>query len=78
MDDYEYDDDFDTYYEEPPLYPAGRLAGMTVEQLNAEATRQCHIQGSLGDAEYIDDSAVERAERRYRLVEAELKRRAAT
>jgi hypothetical protein len=70
-DDY-YDSDI---YEDPPLYPLGHLAGMTLEQLQREADRQSGIQGSLGDAEYIDDAAVERAETRYRLVEMEIRRR---
>jgi len=69
-----YDDD-DEYFEEPPLYPPGKLAGMSLDQLEAEADRQCDIQGSLGDAEYINEAAVARAESRYRLVEAEIKRR---
>lgn len=63
--------------EEPPLYPVGKLAAMTVDELRKEQMRQGHIQGSLGDAEHIDESAVERAESRWRLVDNKLKRRSA-
>jgi hypothetical protein len=72
-----YDDGAHDYYEDPPLYPNGLLAGMKIEQLRLEADRQSGIQGSLGDAEYIDDAAVYRAEARCRLVEAEIRRRQA-
>lgn len=71
------DDYDDNIYVDPPLYPVGKLAGMTVEQLRAEHVRQCDRQGRLGDAEHIDDRAVEETERRCRLVEDELKRRGA-
>ena len=65
----------DSLYEDPPLYPPGKLAEMTVDELKKEFDRQCDLQGRLGDAEYIDDRAVEATEARCRLVEAELKRR---
>lgn len=67
----------DGLYSDPPLYPQGRLAGMTVEQLRAEYERQCDRQGRLGDAEYIDDRAVEEAEARCDLVKSELATRGA-
>ena len=70
----DYGDD-DDIYEDPPLYPPGKLADMTVDELKAEFDRQCDRQGRLGDAEHIDDRAVEATEARCRLVEAELKRR---
>jgi hypothetical protein len=69
--DYWPDDDYD----DPPLYPVGKLAGMTVEQLRLEYERQCDRQGALGDADIIDDYAVEQTEARCRMVEAEIKRR---
>lgn len=65
----------DDDYEDPPLYPVGKLAGMTVADLEKERDRQADIQGALGDAEHIDDVAVERAEARGRLVDNEIKRR---
>lgn len=75
------DDDFWTYdddgYEEPPPYAHGKLASMTLEQLEQEFERQCDRQGRLGDAERIDDRAVEETEARCRLVAAEIKRRKA-
>lgn len=67
-------DDYDIY-EDPPLYPAGTLAAMSLEELEREYTRQCHRQGSLGDAERIDERAVEETEMRCRLIEAEIKKR---
>lgn len=73
-DDY-WDDDDD--YEDPPLYPAGKLAGMSVADLKAELDRQSDRQGWLGEAKYIDDRAVEETEMRCRAVEAELKSRGA-
>ena len=74
------DDDgpYDDHYVEPPLYPAGKLAGMSIEELTAEIHRQGDIQGRLGDAEHIDQAAVERTESRWRLVDAEIKRRRAS
>lgn len=70
-----YDDNDDLYEDDPPLYPLGRLAKMTLEQLERELDRQNSRQGRLGDAEHIDDRAVENTEMRARLVEAEIKRR---
>jgi hypothetical protein len=76
LDDGGFDDDYDDdLYEEPPLYPAGKLAGMTLEELERELDRQCDRQGRLGDADRIDDRAVEETEMRCRVVEAEIKRR---
>lgn len=66
-DDYgDFDYDYD-HYEDPPLYPAGKIEAMTAEELEREIERQCDIQGALGDAEYINDAAVERAEARYQI-----------
>lgn len=62
-------------YDDPPLYPEGWLKRQTLERLRTELDRQCDRQGALGDAEYIDDHAVERTEARIRLVEAEIKAR---
>jgi hypothetical protein len=62
-------------YDDPPLYPAGRLARMTLAELEQELDRQSDRQGRLGDAEWIDDRAVEETEARCRLVEAEIRRR---
>lgn len=71
-----FDDDYgDDLYEDPPLYPEGKLAGMTLEELERELDRQNDRQGRLGDAERIDDRAVEETEMRGRLVDAEIKRR---
>ena len=64
-------------YKDPPLYPTGKLAGRTVEELEREYDRQCGRQGRLGDAEYIDDRAVEETEMRCRMVEDEIRRRKA-
>lgn len=72
-DDYEGWDDRD--YEDPPLYPLGKLAGMTLEELEKESDYQCDRQGRLGDAEYINDYEVEQTEARCTLVENEIKRR---
>src|SRR5437016_705441 len=57
------------------LYPEGKLAAMAIEELQRELDRQCDRQGALGDAELIDERAVEKAESRCRLLEAEIKRR---
>lgn len=62
-------------YNEPPLYPAGKLAAMSVDELRREHTRQCGIQGAFGDAEHIDDWAVSEAEARCAAVQAEIKQR---
>lgn len=69
------DDWTDDDYEDPPLYPTGKLASMSLEELEREHERQCDRQGALGDAEYIDDRKVEETEMRCRLVENEIKRR---
>jgi hypothetical protein len=73
------DDDYGTFddddYEDPPLYPHGKLASMTLDELRNEHDRQCDRQGRLGDADHIDDRAVEQTEMRCRLVEAEIRRR---
>jgi hypothetical protein len=79
-DDYDdYDDDLwgDVPYEDLPLYPPGKLSDMAIAELNAEYDRQSGLQGRLGDAEHINDMAVEEAEQRCRLVDAEIRRRAA-
>lgn len=79
--DDDYDDSWlyvDDHYQDPPLYPIGKLAGMTLDQLEREFDRQCDRQGRLGDAEHIDDRAVEETEMRCRLVESEIKRRKAS
>lgn len=80
----EMDEDFDDswiddqdLYEDPPLYPVGKLAGMSLEELEREYDRQCDRQGRLGEAEHINDRAVEETEMRCNLVEAEIKRRKA-
>jgi hypothetical protein len=70
----EWDDDV---FSDPPLYPPGRLAAMSDEELDREAERQADRQGALGDAEVIDDYAVEIADARCRAVEAEIRRRCA-
>lgn len=75
---YDYDDSWiyeDDNYEESPLYPDGWLESRTIDQLEAESSRQGGIQGALGDAEYIDDAAVCRAEARCRMVENEISNR---
>ena len=61
--------------EDPPLYPAGKLAAMSLEELERELDRQSDRQGRLGDAERIDDRAVEETEMRCRMVETEITRR---
>lgn len=67
--------DDDDRYEDPPLYPPGKLAGMSLEELERESDRQAGRQGSLGDAEHIDEMAVQETEARWRLVDNEIKRR---
>jgi hypothetical protein len=63
--------------EDPPLYPQGKLAAMSIAELEREYGRQSGRQGRLGDAERIDERAVEETEMRCRLVENEIKRRRA-
>jgi hypothetical protein len=67
----------DDRYEDPPLYPAGHLASLTVEQLEKESSRQAGVQGAAGDN--LDRPGIEdvirNAEARCRLVENELKLR---
>lgn len=58
-----------------PRHPAGKLADMTLAELEREYDRQCDRQGRLGDAEHIDDRAVEETEMRCNVVAAEIKRR---
>jgi hypothetical protein len=70
-------DDDDRLYEDPPLYPPGKLASMSLAELERELDRQCDRQGWLGEAEYINDRAVEETEARCRLVEAEIRSRSA-
>lgn len=74
---YDEDPTSEDEFVEPPLYPDGKLAGMTLEDLEREHDGQCDRQGRLGDAERIDDRAVEQTEMRCRLVEAEIRRRKA-
>lgn len=69
IEDFDFVDD--EVFEEPPLYPNGHLAGLNDEQLEAEQSRQAHRQGSLGDAEVIDERAVELAEARWRACDNE-------
>ncbi len=67
--------DYDNYVE-PPLYPAGRLAGMTPEQLIAERDRQNRIHDMAVDrCEEINSPTIEDAAARSRMVERELKSR---
>lgn len=67
-----YEDD----YEEPPLYPAGRLAGMTPEQLIAERDRQNRIHDMAVDrCEEINSLTIETAAARARVVHRELESR---
>lgn len=64
-------------YEDPPLYPSGHLASLTLEQLERESSRQAGIQGAAGDnldRPGIED-VIQNAEARWRLVENEIKRR---
>ena len=71
----DYFDHEDDYYDDPSLYPSGKIEGMDIHELRDELERQLDIQGSLGDVEYINDAAVERAEMRIRIVEAEMQSR---
>ncbi len=73
----DYWDDDDRWEPDPPLYPPGKLEGMTLDELKRESDRQADIQGALGDAEFIDDRAVALAEARWDAVDNEIKRRAA-
>lgn len=76
LDDYPECDFYDgAPFEDPPLYRPGKLAGMSLDELRKEHDRQCDRQGALGDAEYINERAVEETEMRCRLVEAEIQRR---
>lgn len=71
------DDRYDDRHEDPPLYAAGYLAGLTLEQLEKELSRQGGIQGTAGDN--LDrpgiESIIEDAEARCRLVQSEITRR---
>ena len=71
------DEDYDNGFDDPPLYPRGKLASMSLADLEKELDRQAGRQGALGDADYIDNYAVMEAEGRCNLVEAEIKRRKA-
>jgi len=70
----------DDRYEDPPLYAAEFLAGLTLEQLEKESSRQAGVQGAAGDN--LDrpgiETVIENAEARWRLVENEIKRRKET
>ncbi|QRG06076.1 hypothetical protein EZH22_24300 [Xanthobacter dioxanivorans] len=65
----------DDYYDDQPLYPPGKLASMTLEELEKEGERQSDRQGRLGDAEVINEYEVERTEARCRAIEDEIRRR---
>jgi hypothetical protein len=68
--------DDDDYYEEPPLYAAGRLEGMTPEQLIAERDRQNRVHDNAVDrCEEINSPTIETAAARARMVHRELERR---
>jgi hypothetical protein len=70
----------DDRHEDPPLYASGYLAGLTLEQLEKESSRQAGVQGTAGDN--LDrpgiEAVIENAEARWRLVESEIKRRKET
>jgi len=62
--------------EEPPLYPDGKLAGMTPEQLIAERHRQNRIHdGAVDRCEEINSPTIETAAARANAVQRELKNR---
>lgn len=67
-------DDAD-FYEEPPLFPVGFLAGLSDAALAEEIDRLAGAHDVLGDAEYINESAVERARLRFDAARDERDRR---
>lgn len=70
-----WDDPMEDDYEEQPLYRPEHLQQMSVDELQREVERLCDQQGRLGDADIIDERALEMVDARYRLVKAEIKRR---
>lgn len=71
--DFDYADDFD---DDPPLYAAGRISGMTNEELIKEARRQCSIHDSAVDrCEEINSPTIETAAARLNICSAECERR---
>jgi hypothetical protein len=76
-DDYDhytdYDDDFD---DDPPLYAAGRISGMTNEELIREARRQCSIHDSAVDrCVAMGSPVIENAAARLNICTTECERR---
>lgn len=70
------DDYFDDQYEEPPLYPLGKLQGMTPDELISERDRQNRIHDAAVDrCEEINSPTIEIATARARLVHQELETR---
>lgn len=66
----------DDNYEEPPLYPAGKILSMTPEQLIAERDRQNRIHDMAVDrCEEINSPTIETAQARANVVQRELERR---
>ncbi len=67
-------DDFPN--EDPPLYPAEKLAGMSPEQLIEERDRQSNIHDAAVDrCEEINSPTIETARARHNLCQQELRRR---
>jgi hypothetical protein len=67
--------DYDRYVE-PPLYPTGKLAAMSPEQLIAERDRQHRVHDCAVDrCEEINSPTIETAAARSRAVERELESR---
>ena len=75
----EYDDDYDFYddpYEDPPLYPEGRISAMTNDELIQEARRQCSIHDSAIDrCVEMGSPIIENAAARLDICSAECERR---
>lgn len=75
-DDRDYDDGYDFYEDDPPLYRDGRIAGMSNEELIQEARRQCSIHDSAVDrCVEMGSPIIENAAARLNICSAECKRR---
>jgi hypothetical protein len=77
VDDDGYDDGpFYGNYQEPPLYPDGKLASMSVDELNREIERQSNIHDAAVDrCEDMNSPTIETARFRWEACEHELRRR---
>lgn len=73
--DDDWDDGGEDYYDDPPRYPEGRIAGMTDLELINECRRQCRIHDNGVDSLPMGHTTIEDAAARLDICEAECKRR---